>query len=77
MSALCFSIENDISYYECGIMKSETPWVHLPRKFKMWVLGVQTSGIMYMNIEGKEYRIMPGDIFLLPCCKVALGNKKK
>lgn len=76
MSALCFSIENDISCYECGIMKSETPWVHLPRKFKMWVLGVQTSGIMYMNIEGKEYRIMPGDIFLLPVAKLHWGTRK-
>lgn len=76
MSALCFSIENDVSYCECGIMKSEEPWMHLPRKFKMWVLGIQTSGVMYMNIEGTEYKIMPGDIFLFPVAKLHWGTRK-
>lgn len=75
MTVLRFSIENDIVYNECGIMKSDKPWMHLPRKFKMWVLGICTSGIMYMNIEGTEYRIMPGDIFLLPVAKLHWGTR--
>lgn len=75
MAVLRFSIEKDVVYNECGIMKSDKPWRHLPRKFKMWVLGICTSGIMYMNIEGTEYRIMPGDIFLLPVAKLHWGTR--
>ena len=72
---LSFSIEKDISFFECGIMKTEKAWMHLPRKFKMWVLGICTSGTMYMNIEGIEYRIMPGDFFLLPAIKLHYGTR--
>lgn len=75
MDFLRFSIEKDISFFECGIMKTDKAWMHLPRKFKMWVLGICTSGTMYMNIEGVEHRIMPGDFFLLPAVKLHYGTR--
>ena len=75
MKVLHFSIENDMKYDECGIMKSEERWRHLPRRFRMWVLGICTSGTMHMNIEGTEYRIIPGDYFLFPVTRLHYGTR--
>lgn len=75
MKILWFSLEKEIQYRECGIMSTEVPWKHAPRVFTMWVLGLCTRGTMYMNIEGVDYKIMAGDMFLLPPNKLHWGPK--
>ena len=66
MLVMGFDIEREVSYHNCGIMKTDGPWRHLPRVFDLWVLALCTAGTMYMTIEGVAYTIRPGDVFLLP-----------
>ncbi|MGM9588869.1 MAG: AraC family transcriptional regulator [Faecousia sp.] len=75
MKIISFSIEEDVQYMECGIMSTEDEWMHAPRVFPMWVLGLCTRGYMYMNIEDVEYKIMAGDMFLLPPNRLHRGTK--
>ena len=49
--------------------------MHAPRVFSMWVLGLCTRGYMYMSIEGVEYKIVAGDMFLLPPNSLHRGTK--
>lgn len=75
MPILKFSIESELKYSGCGIMKTEEPWRHLPRVFDLWVLALCTAGTMYMTIEQENYTIRPGDMFILPARKLHYGSK--
>lgn len=75
MKIISFSIEEDVQYMECGIMSTEDEWMHAPRIFSMWVLGLCTRGYMYMSIEDVEYKIVAGDMFLLPPNSLHRGTK--
>lgn len=75
MPVLGFAIEDEIEYNGCGIMKTDEPWKHLPRVFDLWVLALCTKGTMYMNIEGSEFAIRPGDVFILPVRRLHYGTR--
>lgn len=75
MSIIGFLIESEVEYDGCGIMNSELPWMHLPRVFDLWVLALCTKGTMFLNIDGTEYTIRPGDVFILPVRKLHYGPR--
>lgn len=75
MDILEFNIEKDVRYNSCGIMKTDVPWKHSPRIFDLWVLSLCTSGTMFMNIEGEEYTIRPGDVFIFPVRRLHYGTR--